>query len=433
MSNHQTLISTAEVTPDSHAAPERARAWRIVMHECCDDESRGSIGCNYVMESMRAAGWHVEYGADGPCDIELLSVHHCSDYPTAAAMPKKGKLRIIGGHAMAVNPRPLIPFADVVCIGEAETWILMALRILAEDFSSDALSGLRGTIVSSGWTEGNRTPTPNLEYPIPKNAPYLNRKAKGHAATWYLEMARGCPFSCHYCELGHTTRYRIQDTDWLLDQIDAIDRGVSNRISLFAPDEASHPGYGQVLERIHKRGLVTSFGSMRMEQIVRRKLPLKANMLVRVGMDGLTEQTRFRVARKQTDDYFVEYFTYMSERGHTNFKIFMIVGYPWETMSDLDEWIALMSRIGRIERRTNAHVRIKVTPLIPQPTTPLADANAHYDYDLIARLERFVDTWRPKRTPGWFFEQDGCVMSFRNWKRQCDLTRGDENILRRAA
>ena len=174
---------------------------------------------------------------------------------------------------------------------------------------------------------------------------------------------------------------------------------------------------------------MTQFGSMRVEQIMKKDLPLKGNMLVRVGMDGLSEETRFRVGRKQKDIDFIRYFQYMSEQGHTNFKIFMIVGYPWEEQKDLDSWIKLMSKISQIDRKTSAHVRIKITPFIPQPTTPLAGSQAKYDMELIKRMEEWISKWKPKRTPGWFFEQDGCTMGWKNWKAQCDLTNGNEDIL----
>src|SRR5690606_16043317 len=106
---------------ETHPAPAHARQWRIGMWEACEPESRGSIGCQYVMWAAQRAGYDVQYEPDGPVDIELISVHHATDMPAVAATPKRGKIRIVGGHACLVNPRPIIPFADAVCVGEAET------------------------------------------------------------------------------------------------------------------------------------------------------------------------------------------------------------------------------------------------------------------------------------------------------------------------
>ena len=401
----------------------------ISLSEVCEPKDKGSMGAQYVAWSLENAGYTVNKEDYNPCDIELLSVHHVSDYERLKKIPKRGKIRIVGGHPCAVNPRPIIPFADVICVGEGETWVVDALKRLEKSFDLDSLKDLSGTIICKDWKKENDIPKPNIEKGVPDHPAYLNKAIEGHAQTWYLEIARGCPWACHYCELGNTLKYRHRKTEQIIEKLEGLDKKITKKISFFAPDIASHPGYDEILRTSQKMGFITQFGSMRVEQIMKKNIPLKGNMLVRVGMDGLSEETRFKVGRKQTDVDFIRYFRKMSEDGHTNFKIFMIVGYPWETEKDLDCWIKLMSKISQIDRRTNAHVRIKITPFIPQPTTPLKDSKAKYDMILIKRMEEWIKKWKPKRTPGWFFEQDGCVMSWKNWKKQCELTNGDEESL----
>ncbi len=200
-------------------------------------------------------------------------------------------------------------------------------------------------------------------------------------------------------------------------------------MSLFAPDEASHPGYAQVLERIHQRGLITSFGSMRLDVVVKKDLPFKPNMLIRVGLDGLTEATRYRVGRRISDDLVYDYFSYMARRGHRNFKIFMVFSYPWETEADFDQWEALWDRISRIPVTANCHVRAKFTPLIPQLGTPLGIHEPSYSPDLAGRIiEWFKARGKPYRNPGWYLQNDG-LMSQRTHTQQCALARGDESLL----
>jgi len=394
----------------------------VRMTEACDPKDAGSMGAHYVAQAARRAGCEVVTGP-GPCDVELVSVHHCEDFMRLAAIPRMGRVRIAGGHVMANNCRPAVPYADAICIGEGETWIIEALRRLETDCRADALRGMPGALVCADWP--CEIPHATWEPGVPRNPPYLNRAADGHAATWYLEMARGCPYACHYCELGNTVPYRIQDTAWLCEQLRTLPRGA--HVSLFAPDEASHPGYSDCLRTISECGLVTMFGSVRADQATRRDLPFPPNMLLRVGLDGLTQETRNRVGKPITDDDVVRYFTVMSERGHANFKTFLVVGYPWERSCDVAQWAALWERVRRIPRAANAHVRIKVTPLIPQPSTPLADAEARYDLLTHEALRQwFRRAAKPFRSdrPGWFIEQDGAIMSRRKWQEQCRLTKG---------
>ncbi len=403
---------------------------RILMVEPTRDlAQRGSIGCHYVARAARSMGHAVDLNPDKPADqydVELVSVHHPLDFLMLPELPRRAPIRLIGGHPMQQNPRPVIPYADAVCVGEGEEWIVEALTALESDRTAGALREIDGAIICSDFT--GEVPASRQVNPVPKNPAYLNRASRGgrgHADVWYLEMARGCPFSCHYCELGWSMKYRAQDTGWLIDQIDHIDRERSNHVTLFAPDEASHPGYHQILDRIHERKLITAFGSMRLDRIMKQDLPLKRNMLIRVGLDGLTEETRMRVAKRIKDQDVVDYFEFMSERGHSNFKMFMVFGYPWETVQNFDEWEFMMAAVLSIPRRVNAHLRIKFTPFIPQPSTPLADVESHYDHELVERILGWFHRHKaPPRHPGWYVESDG-ILSERWWRIQCELTRGN--------
>lgn len=406
---------------------------RIVMREACLPKDRGSIGCHYIMEAARRAGYSVDYDVAGDYDVELVSVHHCEDFLRLAVLPKIAPIRIAGGHVMASNCLPAIPYADAICIGEGETWIAEVLGRLERRLDVKVLRSLQGTLICADYH--GLLPEAVWERFCPRNPPYLNRAADGHARVWYLELARGCPYQCHYCELGNTVPYRPQNTDWLINQIHNIDRLQSSHISLLAPDEASHPGYNDILRAVADAKLVTMFGSVRADQVARRNLPFPSNMLLRVGLDGLTETTRAKVGKPITNNQVVDYFRVMSDRGHNNFKVFLIVGYPWETSKDVNEWVALWERIRRLARDANAHVRVKVTPLIPQPKTPLAGCAAHYDLMTHEKLrEWFYSVAKPLRAdrPGWFIEQDGRIMSHKRWRLQCQLTAGGVNAVREA-
>jgi radical SAM superfamily enzyme YgiQ (UPF0313 family) len=405
---------------------------KVCMIEACARNDKGSIGAFYVRHHASLAGYLVDV-LDAPrrgYDVEMISVHHCEDFERLAAMPKRARWRIVGGHPMQNNPRPVIPFADVICVGEGETWVERALPLLDKTQEVKALGGLPGTIVCGSWDPANSIPSANVENPLPDNPPYLNRPGTRSAA-WYIEMARGCPYRCSFCELGHSTPYRCYDFGQVRRVIDEADTKKTRKINFYAPDEASHPNYHELYKYLEQRGFSAAFSSMRIESVLKKPPPIKSNHLIRVGIDGLTEATRRRVNKPITDQMIVDYFRMFLERGHVTFKMFMIIGYPWDTMNDFREWERMMRQVMALPLTKNVSLRIKWTPFIPQPCTPLREAKANYTWEMYQAVEKWhAMNRRPQKTIGWYVENDG-LMSHRSHDKQCRLTCGDERILTR--
>ena len=403
-------------------------ALRCVMVEACADTDAGSIGAFYVMDHARRAGHTVDMARTTRAgyDVELISVHHCDDFLRLAVLPKRAPVRIVGGHPMQNNPRPAIPFADVICVGEGETWIKNALELL-ESGGVEALRELPGTIICHDWTPGAPIPATNIETPLPDNPPYLNRPGTRSAA-WYIEIARGCPYSCAYCELGHSSKFRIYKLPQVKALIDSMDVKQTRKICFYAPDEASYPWMNEAYDYLMEKGYAAGFSSMHLKSIVKNKPKMLSNRLIRIGVDGLTEATRFRVGKKITDDDLVAYFQYGLESGHVQFKNFMIFGYPWETLEDFDGFEHMMRRVMALPMTKNVSLRIKWTPFIPQPCTPLGRETPVYNHAMVDK----INVWhalngRPRHEPGFWIESDG-IMTQRSHQRQVDLSGGDEFI-----
>jgi len=359
-----------------------------------------SIGAWYVKQGLERQGHVVdvqEYPIPG-YDGELFSVHHVTSFKQVVNTPKVSPVRVIGGHALYSNHKPLIPFADYFCFGEWDNGF--------EKFSD--------------ITNESRT----LET-LPLLRPYLNHEGTNSKA-WYIEIARGCPYKCAYCELGNSVPYRYRTLSEVQQAIDACDGKQSRKVNLFAPDEASHPYYDEILQYIMEKGFYPSgFGSMRVEK-AQRVRGLRANMLIRCGVDGLTEARRFAVGKRITDKDILNYFRIMMEAGHTNFKMFMIFGYEGESLQDFDQFARIMNHIRNIPVKKNTSLRIKWTPFIPQPGTPLAGMTPHYDRNMVKKILSWHKIHRaPKRAPGLHIENDG-LMSERNHAEQVRLMTATE-------
>jgi radical SAM superfamily enzyme YgiQ (UPF0313 family) len=405
---------------------------KINLIEACPEEDKGSIGVFYVKHHLEKAGHIVELNnhTKKGYDIEMFSIHHCLDFLRLAKMQKLAPTRIVGGHPMQNNPLPVIPYSDAVFIGEAEGVIGDSISALAED-GIDALKNFPGWIISKYWRTKNKTPDTVICDPLPENPPYLNRP-ETRSAAWYVEIARGCPFKCHYCELGHSTKFRKYSFEQTKNTLDRCDLTKTRKINFYAPDEASHPDYKPLYDYLSQKGFLSGFSSMRLESVMKNNPPIKMNQLIRIGIDGLTEETRFRVNKKITDQMIIDYFSMLINNGHVQFKMFMIFGYSWEKLADFKGFEKLMYRILRIPLKKNISLRIKWTPFIPQPCTPLKNDISVYNHDMVEKiLVWHAKNMRPRTDPcipGIFIENDG-LMSAKSHKLQCQLTKGDEKIL----
>jgi radical SAM superfamily enzyme YgiQ (UPF0313 family) len=365
-----------------------------------------SIGAWYVKRGLERQGHTVDVH-DTPqegYDAELISAHHVTDYKHIVTMPKVSTVRVIGGHALYSNHRPLIPFTDYFAFGEWDSGFQNFDELVLP--KSDNISF-------------------RVETQMPPIEPYLSIN---HPKTWVVEIARGCPYKCKFCEIGNIQKYRERSYDEVKSGIDLCNTNITRRINFIAPESSSHRSHKDILKYAKHAGFFSSgVGSARLDhakQLSCTGIPI--NTLIRVGVDGLTEQRRFSVGKRITDRMIFDYFRQMTDVGHVNFKMFMIFGYEEEVLQDFDQFARIMHHVLSLPVKKNTSLRIKWTPFIPQPGTPLASMKPRYDRDMVNKILSWHETHRhPKRSTGIHIENDG-LMSQRNHAEQVRLMTATE-------
>lgn len=402
------------------------------MIEAAQTIDSGSAGASWIRHHVEQSGFPVDIIHHNSnrfgYDVELISVHHQRDYERLIAMPKRGKLRIIGGHVTYTNPRPLIPLADVVCLGDGETWIYDAVKRMTERGAViDALRGMPGTICSDEWEVGRKLPGINIEV-CPNNPAHLAKD--GTFPHWNVEIARGCPYRCAFCEIGNTVIFRYRKLSEIVTCLESIEHSKSSWVRLICPEEGSHPQYEQILGAVKENGLVMKSGGYRVEQILRRKgLPVAHNQSVRIGVDGLTEETRKRVNKPILDKQIIDVFKLLIEQGHVKFKMYQMFGYSWETAGDFKRWERFMNYIFAIPLKKTCILEITWTPFMPQPGTPLFNEPGTYS-ETMAKL---ITAWhskiaKPKTLPGWYVNSTRMIGK-KSHESILRMTHGDETTL----
>ena len=400
---------------------------KIIITEPTDKENTKSVGCWFIESAVKKAGHNIEYIEyenikNTDADIYLFSVHHVKDIFYLAKLFKYKKGIWIGGGHVMNNPYPFLHFFDLICVGEGETWIVEVLNILSKGGSITDTLSIQGSLSLENI---NQVIKKRYESDISANDKYLNISfAEKHKDTWYMEIARGCKSKCYYCELGWTNKYRENRLEKIKKDIDEIAMNCNiKRVNIFAPDDYSASFYDEVIDEINNKKLITNFGSMRVDRLSAMNRKQKKNFLFRMGIDGTSERIRTIVNKKTRNEDIEKLFSEMTRQGYVMFKYFFIFSYPFETISDFNEFIYLMKQLKNIVKNNEVPVflRLKFTPLIPNLYTPFEDFKPFYNKAMRENIELFFLREKQNRS-NIVFINDG-IMEYYSYYTQAFLSR----------
>jgi B12-binding domain/radical SAM domain protein len=301
--------------------------------------------------------------ADGPAgDVtcySLTSLTATRFYPEITAA---GCITIAGGPHATACPREVAEYADYVVVGEGE----FTLPRLLADIRNGGNGHIRGVMTRDFWQPADTA--------VRLDAYPAFSEYKG-----YIEISRGCPFSCGYCQtpqiFGHCMRHR---------SIDEIVRfaGRHRQLRFVTPNafaygsDGIHPRFDKVrrlLERCRNRAFFGTFPSeVRPEFICAESLDLVSSFCVNTKLHFGAQSGSDEVLRRL-------------HRGHTVADVVravglcrdaaimpvvdFIVGFPFETDDDQRATLALIRQVAR-------DGIIHVHRFIPLPGTHLAGTRA---------------------------------------------------------
>lgn len=310
-------------------------------------------------------------------------------------------LIICGGVCVDVNHHPVYDFVDIIVNAEAEA-VLDDLLALHEEYGSSrrlflqrcqALPGLEVTtgacrrygldhpygdldripladrvVAQDFWTQPLCTHilTPHTEF----------------ADMCLVELARGCPYRCTFCFVGHNLNpYRTVPLEQLKEWI-AERAAHTRRFGLVASAVASHPQIDELCEFCDELGVDVSYSSLRAEDVTLTML----RTLARSGTRTLTvapEAGSFRLRRllgkaRLPDERLLWVIEHALAFGIPNLKLYFMIGLPTETVEDVLAIPALLRRLrqeflaGSRSRGRIGSLALNVGIFVPIPHTPLA-------------------------------------------------------------
>jgi len=316
---------------------------------------------------------------------------------------------IIAGGPSASNTEPLADFIDAFVLGDGEEVVEEIIETYKNRSSSDsserlkrgdgilkALANIPGVYVPSlyevnyredgtiermereeaGIPERIDKRVVNLEsshYPLAPLVPLIDISQN----RLNLEIQRGCPHSCQFCQ--SQTVYgpcRARSKKRLLEIAEASLKSTGyDEISLTSLSSTDYPGIeeliGEFLVRYGKNHTSVSLPSLRPDKF---SLDL-AIRIQKVRKTGLTfapeagsERLRRLIGKEISDEDFISAISQAYNAGWRLLKLYFMIGLPTEKEDDIEAIIRLVKELK--SRHRNLNFNITIAPFVPKPHTP---------------------------------------------------------------
>jgi len=198
-----------------------------------------------------------------------------------------------------------------------------------------------------------------------------------------IEIMRGCPRRCRFCESGFTRgKVRLRSPQKVLEIARAgIAATGYEEISLLSLSSSDHPELREILrlldDEFRGRQVSIALPSLRTsEQLA--ELPALLTVGRKSGLtlvpEAATARLREAIGKEADEGPLLAAAREAFRRGWMSIKLYFMVGLPGERPEDIDAIIGLAVRIAQLRREFEkgpGHINVSVATLIPRPHTPL--------------------------------------------------------------
>lgn len=288
---------------------------------------------------------------------------------------------IAGGPCATSNPFPMLPFLDVVQVGDVEPVFSQLLTALMDAQTLDELNAQLDThFLLSTRDQATRAFTKDLDsafHPICQiipEPPFPSELEPTFGQSLLVEISRGCDRRCNFCMTTYQCSPRRERSLKTVKNI--IDEGTRcsevNKVALLASGFVDHSELSPLLSAIVNAGYQLSVPSLRADLSDIHILPVifqGGQRTLTFAPEAGSERLRTLIGKSISDDTFLQTFESALDAGFTQFKLYFMVGLPTESDEDIQaiqdfciNFLALTNKRHRIH--------VSVAPFIPKPHTP---------------------------------------------------------------
>lgn len=319
---------------------------------------------------------------------------------------------VVAGGPCAYNPEPLCDFVDLFMIGDGEEIMLELVNLYRsavkrglskKEFLIEAAQ-ISGMYVPALYEVSYQEDGTVAHVAALHGAPaFVQKRIVKDLDTMYypdyfvvpstdivfdramVELFRGCPRGCRFCQAGHTYRpLRKKSTKTILRQAEAILKNSGyEEISLSSLSTSDYSELSELTENMldycEPRHISLSLPSLRADsfsaQLMERVQKVRKSGLT-FACEAGTQRLRDVINKNITEDDVLHACEIAFQGGWNNVKLYFMIGLPTETSEDLDgiaeicKKVAYCWRMNTKNRARGVKITASASCFVPKPQTP---------------------------------------------------------------
>lgn len=337
---------------------------------------------------------------------------------------------VVAGDALADSPEPMADFVDLFLPGDGEEplaalvellrgmkptgatreeTILEAARTIPSAYAPrfyQPRCDADGTFVGLQRTREDVPDVVGHAYlkrlsDSPAIAAPLVPLSEGVHERVIVEIMRGCPNACRFCQAGHTrlpVRWRSVDEIVTVARRALAATGY-REISLLSLSSSDYPHLDELIDRLNaefaSQHVSISLPSLRADAQL-RQLPKLTSRVRKGGLtiaaEAGTDRLRTAIRKNITEENMIAGVRAAYEAGWRSVKVYFLAGLPGETDADIDAIFDLCRRLSDARKQVDNQpgaITASVSWFVPKPHTPMqwcAMRDAEYFFAVRRRL-----------------------------------------------